>query len=57
MNVYHRGEPIVTNTIYCYTHYIDDGSTCTQLFVGRKSLVLDVYGTKTDNQFLKKFGG
>ena len=31
---------------------MDDGSTFAQLFVGNKTLVTDVYGMKTDKQFV-----
>ena len=52
MNVYRCGKPVATDTIYSNTHDIDDGSTCSQLFFGTNSLVSDVYGMKTDNQFV-----
>ena len=31
----------------------DDGSTCAELFVDAKTIVVDVYGMKTDNHFVK----
>jgi hypothetical protein len=31
---------------------IDNGSTCVQIFVGRHSLVTDVYGMKSDKEFI-----
>ena len=52
MNVYRCDKPVATDTIYSDTNVIDDGYTCNQLFVGTKSLVSYVYGTKTDNQFV-----
>ena len=55
MNVYCRGEPIATDTIYSETPCNDDGSTCVNLFVSTKSLVSDIYGMKTDKQFVNTF--
>ena len=52
MNGYHHDEPVATYTIYSDTAAIDDGSTCSQLFVGTKSLVSDVYGMKTNRNFV-----
>ena len=52
MNVYCRGEPVATDTIYSETPCNDDGSTCVNLFVSTKSLVSDIYGMKTDKQFV-----
>jgi hypothetical protein len=31
---------------------IDNGSTCAQIFVGRYSLVTDIYGMKSDKEFI-----
>ena len=47
-----RSEPVATDTVYSDTPAIDDGSTCAQLFVGTTTLVTDVYGMKTDKQFI-----
>ena len=52
MNVYCCDEPVSTDTIQSYTPSIDDGYTFSQLFVGTKSLVSDVYGMKKDKQFV-----
>ena len=52
MNVYCRGEPVATDIIYSETPSNDDGSTCVNLFVSTKSLVSDIYGMKTDKQFV-----
>jgi hypothetical protein len=41
-NVIHRNKPVA----------IGDGSKCAQLFVGRHSLVADVYGMKTNREFV-----
>ena len=50
--MYRPDKPVATDTIYSDTTAIDDGSTCAQLFVGKKSLVSDVYGMKTYKHFL-----
>lgn len=43
---------MATDTIFSDTPAIDDGSTSAQLFVGRNSLVTDVYGMKSLKQFV-----
>ena len=55
MNVHCNDEPTSTDTIYSETPVIDDGSTCAQLIVVTKSLVLDIYGMITNNQFSSFF--
>jgi len=45
-------EAVATDTIYSDTPAIDDGATCAQVFVGRDTLVADVYGMKSDKQFV-----
>jgi len=52
LNVHHWQEPVATDTVYADTPAIDDGATCAQIFVGRESLVTDVYGMKTDKEFI-----
>ena len=52
LNVHHHNEPVATDTVYADTPAIDDGSTCTQLFFGTKTYVMEVYGMKTDRQFI-----
>ena len=52
MNVKRRDEPVATDTVYCNTPTIDNGSTSAQIFVATKTLVTDVYGMKTDKQFV-----
>ena len=52
MNVYCRGEPAATDTIYSDTPFNDYGSTCVHLFVSTKSLVSDICCMKTDKQFV-----
>ena len=52
MNVHRRNEPVATDTFYSDVPAVDDGSTSAQLFFGTKSTVTDVYGMKTDKQFV-----
>ena len=51
MNVPRRQEAVATDTIYCDTPAIDNGSTCAQFYVGVKSKFCDVFGMKSDSQF------
>ena len=51
-NVKRRHEPVATDWIYSDTPAIDDGSLGAQLFIGCKSLVADVFGAKTDAQYV-----
>ena len=52
LNVHRRREPVATDTVYSDTPATDDGSTIAQIFVGRDTLVVDVYGMKTDKEFI-----
>ena len=52
LNVRRRCEAVATDTVFSDTPAVDDGSMCAQLFVGHKSLVADVYGMKTDGEFV-----
>ena len=52
LNVRRRNEPVATDTIYCDTPAIDDGSTCAQFFTGLLTKFCDAYGMKTDSQFV-----
>ena len=51
-NVWRRNEPVATDTIFAECPAVDDGSTMAQLFVGRKSLVIDVFGMKSEKEFV-----
>jgi hypothetical protein len=51
-NIHRRDEPIATDTVYSDTPAVDSGYTCAQFFCGTESLVCDVYGMKTDSQFI-----
>ena len=37
--------------VLCYPD-VDNGSTCAQLFVGTKTLVIDFYGMNADKKFV-----
>jgi hypothetical protein len=47
-NVKRRNEPVAKDTVFSNTPAVDSGVTAAQIFVGRESLVADVYGLKTD---------
>jgi hypothetical protein len=51
-NVSRRNESVATDTIYSDTPAIDNGSKCAQVLVGRESLVTDIYGMKTNREFV-----
>ena len=55
LNVTRRQEDVSTDTVYSDTPAIDNGSTQAQIFCGSKTLVTDVYGMKTGNQFVNAF--
>ena len=52
-NVTRRNEPVATDTVYSNSPAIDDGSTLAQIFVGRETLVIDIYPIKTEKQFIQ----
>jgi hypothetical protein len=52
LNVTRRNEPIATDYVYSDTPAVDDGSTGAQFYVGTHTNVCDVYGCKTDGEFL-----
>jgi hypothetical protein len=43
---------VATDTIFSDTPAVDSGVKAAQLFIGRLSLVADVYGVKTDKEFV-----
>jgi hypothetical protein len=49
-NVKRRNKHVATDTLFSDTPAVDSGFPCAQLFVGRESLVADVYGLKTENR-------
>ena len=53
LNVLRRNEPVATDTIFAEVPAVDTGGqTMAQIFVGRKSLVIDVYGMGTEKEFV-----
>ena len=52
LNVARRHEPVATDTVFSNTKAVDDGSTCAQIFIGRNSYFADVYGMKSDKEFV-----
>jgi len=52
LNVHRRNEAVATDTVFSEVPAIDDGSTCAQIFVGRETLVTDVYGMKKKSEFI-----
>ena len=50
LNFKRRNKPVATDTIYCDTSAIDDGSKCAQVFIGTKVLVSDFYGMKSNKK-------
>jgi hypothetical protein len=52
LNVPRRQEPLATDTIFSDTPAVDSGVTKAQFYIGTKSLVSDVYGMKTEKQFV-----
>ena len=52
-NIWRRCEPVASDTIFAETPAVDTGGqTMAQLFIGRKSLVIDVYGMSTEKEFV-----
>ena len=51
-NVHRRPEPVATDIVYGDVSAIDNGSTAAVVFVGRNTHVTDVYGIKTDKEFV-----
>ena len=52
-NVYRRNEPVATDTIFAAVPAIDSGGQKTaQIFVGRRTLVVDVYGMGSSKEFV-----
>ena len=54
LNVFRRNEAVATDMIYASTPAVaTDGIKHAQLFVGKQSLVADVYGIKSDKHFIR----
>jgi hypothetical protein len=52
LNVYHHQEDVACDIVYSDVSAIYDGSTAAVIFVGVNTQVTDVYGVKTDKQFV-----
>ena len=52
LNVPRRSEPVACDIVYSDTPAIDNGSTAAVIFYGTQTHVTDVYGIKTDKQFI-----
>ena len=52
LNIHRRHEPVATDTIFSDTSAVDSGVKQAQVFVGRDSLVADVYPMKSGKQFV-----
>ena len=52
LNVRRRDEDIATDSVFSNMPAVDCGVKCTQFFIGRKTLVSDVYLLKSVKQFL-----
>jgi hypothetical protein len=48
----HHNKPVATDTVFSDTPAVDCGVTAAQLFVGRESLVANVYVLKTYKEFV-----
>ena len=51
-NIPRRNEAVATDTIFSDTPAINDGSTMSQFFIGRDTLVCAAYGIKSQKQFI-----
>lgn len=47
-----QDEPVATDAVYCNTPAINDGAASAQIFVGTRTFLTDVYGMKSDEQFV-----
>ena len=50
LNVSCRNVAVAKDTIFSDTPAIDSGATCAHCFVGRESLVADVYSMRSDKE-------
>ena len=51
-NVWRRHEAVATDTVKASVPAVDCGHRFAQIFVGRDTYVIDVYGVKTDGEFV-----
>ena len=52
LNVSCRNDAVGTDTMYCDTQAVDDGSTCAHFFLITESLVTDVCSMRNDKDKL-----
>jgi Reverse transcriptase (RNA-dependent DNA polymerase) len=52
LNVPRRNEPVATDTVFAEEPAYYGGATMAQIFVGRKSLVVDIFGMTSEKQFV-----
>ena len=51
-NVQRRNEAVATDTIFSSTPAIDNGSKLAQIYIGRESLITDIYPIRNEKQFV-----
>ena len=51
-NVKRRSGPVTIDTRNSNAPALDNGSTCVNIFVGTKTLITEIYGMETGNQFI-----
>ena len=56
LNVPRRHEAVATETVYSDTPAVDSGVKLAQLFVGKESLVSDIYPMRSGKQFVNTLG-
>ena len=54
LNITRRSEPVATDTIFADTPAIDCGVKAAQIFIGKDTLVADIYPLKSEKQFVNK---
>ena len=52
LNISRRSEPVATDTIFSDTPAIDSGVKIAQLFIGKHTLVADIYPMRSEKQFV-----
>ena len=57
MNVFKRNKGVATDTIYSNVSAMDNGSKHAKIYVGRKTLVIDVYPIKNEKLLVKTLQG
>jgi hypothetical protein len=52
LNFSQRNEPVATDTVFSDIPAIDNGARIAQIFVGRDTLVTDIYSMKSNKEFI-----